>query len=91
MLKARVRVSQFRVDGDQFAVLSYGPDVAMRRVPLTSSEQAVARGAVAGKTNAEIARARSVSERTVANQMATVLGKVGITSRMKLASQLRRA
>jgi DNA-binding CsgD family transcriptional regulator len=48
---------------------------------LTSAELEVARLAAAGRTNAEIARKRRTSVRTVANQMAKILRKLGVGSR----------
>lgn len=48
---------------------------------LTAAEVEVARLAALGRTNAEIARIRETSVRTVANQMATLLRKLGVASR----------
>jgi len=53
---------------------------------LTPSEQAVAELVVAGCSNAQIAQDRSVSERTVANQVASVFRKLSVHSRAELAS-----
>jgi len=52
---------------------------------LTPAEAEVARLAGAGAQNWQIARARQVSTRTVANQMSSVLGKLGMRSRTGLA------
>ena len=41
--------------------------------------------AIAGLSNAEIAKRRGVSVRTVANQIAAVLHKLGVVSRRELA------
>ncbi|MDX2089283.1 MAG: LuxR C-terminal-related transcriptional regulator [Kofleriaceae bacterium] len=66
-------------------------EVAHRRTPigaaarLTPSELAVARLAAAGRSNAEIAAARRSSPRTVANQMAAILRKLKLSSRVELA------
>lgn len=58
------------------------PDDALHR--LSASEREVLVKVVAGATNREIARARGVSERTVANQMASLLRKLDATSRFEL-------
>lgn len=54
------------------------------RHSLSPSEHEVLAKVVAGATNREIAEARGVSERTVANQMASLLRKLGATSRFEL-------
>ena len=54
---------------------------------LTPAEAEVARLASGGAQNSQIARLRRVSTRTVANQMSSVLGKLGIVSlRVSLAT-----
>jgi DNA-binding CsgD family transcriptional regulator len=70
-------------------------EVAVLRLPLcplalpaglTPSERAVALLAARGASNAEIARARGTSARTVANQLAEVFRKLGVGSRSELAA-----
>ena len=41
-----------------------------------------------GKSNKAIAAARATSERTVANQLASIYRKLGVNSRSELASRL---
>ena len=53
---------------------------------MTPSELHVARLAAAGLSNADIARVRGSSVRTVANQMASVLRQLGVASRRALAT-----
>lgn len=53
-------------------------------VVMTAAERAVARAAMDGLTNAEIARRRGTSPRTVANQLFSVFRKLGISSRREL-------
>jgi DNA-binding CsgD family transcriptional regulator len=53
---------------------------------LTPAEVEVARLAGAGAKNAQIARMRHVSTHTVAKQMSSVLGKLGVRSRAALAT-----
>lgn len=86
---AGLRVSVLRRRGhDELLVLSYAaePDLA-RRTALTLAEAEVAALAIRGLSNAAIAEARGTSGRTVANQMAAVLRKLGIGSRRELAAR----
>ncbi len=82
---------RFDVEGDAFALLEW-PSV-QRGFParfraLTDAEAAVARLAAAGRSNAEIARERRCSTRTVANQMARAFRKLLVHSRAELAAAL---
>lgn len=52
--------------------------------PLTPAEDEVRKLAEGGATNSQIARARRTSVRTVANQMASILRKLGARSRAEL-------
>jgi DNA-binding NarL/FixJ family response regulator len=58
---------------------------------LTSAERQVVTGVLNGRTNAAIAVARRTSSRTVANQLAAVYRKLGVSSRWELTAQLGRA
>ena len=60
------------------------PDLSAR---LTDAEVDVARLAIDGLSNAEIAARRGTSLRTVANQMASILRKLGVQSRRELAAR----
>lgn len=55
---------------------------------LTHAERAVAALAAAGESNDAIARRRASAPRTVANQLASVYAKLGVSSRRSLASFL---
>lgn len=55
---------------------------------LSEAEVQVARLAARGMANAEIARCRGTSPRTVANQIAKVLLKLGMPSRHALAAKV---
>lgn len=55
---------------------------------LSAGEAAVVRLLVEGKTHAEIARWRRTSTRTVANQIASVYRKLGVSGRMELLCHL---
>ncbi len=58
--------------------------------PLTDAERGVVSLAAAGLSNGAIATARRVSERTVANQLASAFRKLGVGSRFELTSQWSR-
>lgn len=55
---------------------------------LSAAELEVAAHVIRGLSNDRIARERRVSERTVANQLRSIFGKLGVTSRSQLASAL---
>ncbi len=54
---------------------------------LTSAERQVVAGVLNGRTNAAIASARRTSRRTVANQLASIYRKLGVSSRWELAAR----
>jgi DNA-binding NarL/FixJ family response regulator len=58
---------------------------------LTQAERAVAARLLEGRSNAEIARLRRTSARTVANQVASIFRKLDVGSRSELASMLEGA
>lgn len=53
---------------------------------LSSAEQAVVAAIFAGKSNADIAKERGTSVRTVANQVASIFRKLGVKSRAQLVA-----
>lgn len=55
---------------------------------LSHAQRDVARLVLTGKSNRQIATERSTSERTVANQIATIYRKLGVGSRSELAALL---
>jgi DNA-binding CsgD family transcriptional regulator len=58
---------------------------------LSAGESAVVALAARGRSNAEIARARNISPRTVANQLAASYRKLGVSGRRELRARLARA
>jgi DNA-binding NarL/FixJ family response regulator len=68
-------------------VSSPRPDHDLKEV-LTGAELAVARLLVDGASHAEIARARGSSRRTVANQLAAVFQRLGVSGRADLLRAL---
>jgi DNA-binding CsgD family transcriptional regulator len=81
------RVSRFRFGKREYAVLSV-PHAGPRPEALTPVERNVVASILEGKSNREIARARGTSERTVANQVASVFGKLRVGSRAELVALL---
>jgi DNA-binding NarL/FixJ family response regulator len=82
-----VRAYRVHCGGEALLVVS----VPLRRqapTVLTPAERAVARGIVRGASNAEIARERRTTVRTVANQVASILRKLGVGSRAQVAMSL---
>lgn len=67
--------------------------VPRARLPakLTSAEREVVALLLAGKSNAEIAKARGVALRTIANQVASILRKMRVGSRSALLARLSRS
>ena len=84
---ADLRASTLEVGGVELLIVSYPiePNDLFADTALTKAEAEVAELAIEGKSNAEIAAARDTSVRTVANQMASILRKLGVGSRRELA------
>ncbi len=78
----RIKVAKFQHHGEEYLVVSWPLDESGRRATaLTSTERDVATLIAAGKSNQEIADTRGTSLRTVANQVAAILRKLGVPSR----------
>ena len=77
-------VTHFEHEGERFAVLSFEHLAAALPGGLSEAEAMVALLAVTGQSNRAIARSRGVTERTVANQLASLYRKLGIRSRGEL-------
>ncbi len=70
-------------DGDTF-VMSFELGPGGESSKLTTAELDVMADLLAGCTNNEIARRRGSSERTVANQVGSILKKLGLGSRLEI-------
>lgn len=83
---AGATLDALEVGGQTLMVISFpAPDEPVDMLAgLSDAEREVARLAAGGRTNTEIAEARGTSPRTVANQMAAVLHKLGVDSRRAL-------
>lgn len=86
------RVHELHLGGETLLVISYplGCSDPLADTSLSPSEIEVARLAVEGLSNAEIATQRGTAVRTVANQMASIRQKLGVVSRRQLAAWYRR-
>lgn len=80
------RLHRFEHDGGEYVVVS----IPLRRpaafAELNRAEIEVVEAALAGAPQREIARARGVSVRTVANQLASAFRKLGVGSVIEIAS-----
>ena len=79
-----VEIEIAEIGEDRLAIISWPVVPRSRTSSLSSAEEAVLRGVALGKSNAEIAKERGTSPRTVANQVAALLGKFGVASRYEL-------
>ncbi len=79
-------VDEMEIGGQSLMVISFPTPGGMENSAesLSVAERHVARLAAEGLSNAEVARVRGTSLRTVANQMASVLRKLGVDSRRQL-------
>jgi DNA-binding CsgD family transcriptional regulator len=80
-------VREPEVGGETLLVISFPIDEPHLSPQLTDAEAEVARLAIDGLSNAMIAARRGTSLRTVANQMASILRKLGVQSRRELAAR----
>jgi DNA-binding CsgD family transcriptional regulator len=79
-----LEVRRLSLEGDDLVLFSWSTDPPSRAPRLSRAEEDVLDRVLRGATNAEIARARGVSARTVANQVAGLLRKLGAASRFDL-------
>ncbi len=85
-----LRASRIRVAGEDLAVFSFPIPAPVLPSGLSSAERAVALGLLEGQSNAEIAKARRTSVRTIANQVSSLFKKLGVQSRSQLVTALAR-
>lgn len=78
-----MKARQVDLDGETYLVIEWTP----RSVEvLTAAERGVVELVGRGATNQEIARIRKTSTRTVANQIASILRKLDLPSRVAIAA-----
>ncbi|MDX2019895.1 MAG: helix-turn-helix transcriptional regulator [Deltaproteobacteria bacterium] len=75
-------------DGASWGVMVKLKEIRLGDEHLTDAERAVAGLIAEGLSNAEIATARGTSTRTIANQVANILAKLSVDSRVDLVAQL---
>ena len=78
-------VTPLEVAGESLVVFSFPRAPSGKRQALTPAEKDVVRHLIEGRSNAEIARTRGRSASTVANQVASIFRKLGVSSRLELA------
>jgi DNA-binding NarL/FixJ family response regulator len=84
-----LRASVLHIAGREVMVLSYSTVAVIDALErLSRAEREVVELLLSGASNAEIARQRGTSARTVANQAASIFRKLGVGSRMELAHRL---
>jgi DNA-binding NarL/FixJ family response regulator len=84
------RLSELRVEGERFEIVSaQRPDLHLP-VRLSLAEAEVIRRLVAGDSHAQISGARATSPRTVANQLAKAFRKLGVSGRRATLERLIR-
>jgi DNA-binding NarL/FixJ family response regulator len=72
------------VGNEELLILGFALPRIVPPPGLTAAEEEVVRAVASGMKNAEIARRRGTSQRTVANQLTSIFQKLGITSRAQL-------
>lgn len=89
-----LRVNVFEVGDDQFALFEWGRSESNADSDLsavTHAERSVLDLVISGASNAHIAYVRGTSARTVANQIASLLRKLGASSRFELVRRYGRS
>jgi DNA-binding CsgD family transcriptional regulator len=84
-----LRATRFSLGRDELVVFSFPLSVPSLPEQLSPAEREVTREVLAGLSNSAIAAKRGTSTRTVANQIASIFDKLGISSRAELAARLR--
>ncbi len=82
-------VDLLTVGDDEYAVFQWDTDEPVQS--LTPAERSILERVATGASNADIARARGASVRTVANQVASLLKKLGARSRFDLIRRYGRS
>lgn len=83
-----VDVFDVRVGTEALVVISLPSNLGSSVSRLTRAEREVASATIHGDSTAAIARMRGRSPRTIANQLASIYRKLGVSSRAELAARL---
>ncbi len=81
-----LHASRFEVGSDEYVILSYPARATELPATLTTTELEIYQAILAGHSNASIAKERGRSLRTVANQVAAIFAKLGVSSRAELVA-----
>jgi DNA-binding CsgD family transcriptional regulator len=81
-----VRTAVVTIEGSEFLVVEWPCQSTQEAPALTAAERSVVAMVATGASNAEIARARGRSPRTIANQIASIMRKLGVGSRVAIAA-----
>lgn len=81
------RVADRTQDGDELIVIDFPLSQSEAPPQLTPAEKAVYERLLAGDSYQDIADVRGTSVRTVANQVASIFGKLGVGSRAELIAR----
>lgn len=84
-----LEAGRFELEGEEFALLEWPVRARAGVAALTPAQREVLALAVEGLSNAEIARRRRRSPRTVANQLAALFRRLGVRSRFELIAWAR--
>jgi DNA-binding NarL/FixJ family response regulator len=82
-----IRATRFRVDSDEFVVFTEPTMRSFDFLGLSEAERKVAFLVACGCSNKAIAARRRVSPQTVANQLAAIYRKLGVTSRSEMIAR----
>lgn len=85
----RTTLAETAIEGDRLLVGTFPAARSELLARLTGAERSVLAALLAGSTNADIARRRQCSERTVANQVQAIYRKLGVRSRAELAVRVQ--
>jgi DNA-binding NarL/FixJ family response regulator len=85
------KLAAYRLELDHDEIVLFVWEPAQPQIPLTKAEEEVLAYLLDGWTNRAIADARRTSPRTIANQVAALLRKLGAGSRFELLGRLGRS
>jgi DNA-binding NarL/FixJ family response regulator len=88
-VRADLEVFDLELGGQAFVVMSLPTGTSSSQPDgLSEAERQVAADSSSGLSNAEIAKKRGRSPRTIANQLASIYRKLKVASRAELATRL---
>ena len=85
-----LRVMELDADGETFVLFEWASAPVFLDDGLTDAERDVVTGILRGESNGAIANRRGTHLRTVANQVARIFRKLGVSSRSELIARVTR-